>query len=458
VMIGVVFALLTGYSAVYTNIAFLLWTVLGGRSGSSVAPFRVNSIGSVFKKIVSIVTFNRVYLGLLAYTAFTGFASPLTFLVIAFAGERASVWTEKLLARILPKSAAAPSTAAAPVADPNKVNDAPPKWPAFHYMAKSALMLGSMAAVGVLLSVTVFGVTSLLTNLAVASVLAFVPFFFAKKIIKLLMKAQPTTKEQDPEFFEIMEGLRDKINADRRAKGKKEIPMPEMVIDPMDAPNAYATGRSPFAAMVGVTKGFKAMTLEPEIVRDGVVRLIASSDIGVWTLTDKGWKTELSHEAALRVFVQVRSEWRADSGNGDEAKVEPEEELAPENDAALTRDHRKAVLDLLQALPPDGFERFCQRLLRESGFQEVTVTGRPSDGGIDGIGILQVNPLVSFKVIFQCKRYKGLVSSPQVRDFRGAMQGRADKGIIITTSAGLTFTVAGMSIRSRKTSRAWASE
>jgi len=280
VMIGVVFALLTGYSAVYTNVAFGLWTVLGGRSGNAVSSFKVNSVWSFLKKIMSVVTFNRLYFGLLAYTAFTGFASPLTFLVIAFAGERASVWTEKLLAKILPKSAAAPSTAAAPVADPAALDDAPPKWPAFHYWAKSFLMLGTMAGVGVLLSVTVFGVTSLLTNLGIASVLAFVPFFFAKKIIKLVMKAQPTTKEQDPEFFEIMEGLRDKINAERRSKGKKEIPMPEMVIDPMDAPNAYATGRSPFAAMVGVTRGIKSMTLDPEIVRDGVVRLIASSDAG----------------------------------------------------------------------------------------------------------------------------------------------------------------------------------
>ena len=280
VMIGVVFALLTGYSAVYTNVAFGVWTLLGGRSGSAFTTLKVNSVWTFIKKILSFVTFNRLYFGLLAYTAFTGFASPLTFLVIAFAGERMSVWTEKLLGRILPKSTPAPSTAAAPVEDPAKLDDAPPKWPAFHYWAKSFLMIGTMAAAGVLLSVTVFGVTSLLTNLGIASVLAFVPFFFAKKIIKLVMKAQPTTKEQDPEFFEIMEGLKDRINADRRAKGKKEIPMPEMVIDPMDAPNAYATGRSPFAAMVGVTKGIKAMTLDPEIVRDGVVRLIASSDAG----------------------------------------------------------------------------------------------------------------------------------------------------------------------------------
>jgi Zn-dependent protease with chaperone function/MFS family permease len=275
VMIGVVFGLLTGFSAVHTNIAFLAWNFLGSRE------IKWNKDGSILKKLSGVLlSFDTLYLGLLAFTAFTGFASPLTFLVIAFSGERAAVWTERLLSRLLPKAAAAPSTKEAPVADPDLLVDRPPKWPAFHYWAKSFLMIGSMAAAGVLLSVTVFGVTSLLTNLGIASVLAFIPFFFAKKIIKVMMKAQPTTKEQDPEFFEIMEGLRDKINADRRAKGKKEIPMPEMVIDPMEAPNAYATGRSPFAAMVGVTKGIKAMTLDPEIVRDGVVRLIASSDAG----------------------------------------------------------------------------------------------------------------------------------------------------------------------------------
>lgn len=97
--------------------------------------------------------------------------------------------------------------------------------------------------------------------------------------------------------------------------------------------------------------------------------------------------------------------------------------------------HRDELLDLLLALPASGFERFSQRLLRESGFQDVTVTGKSGDGGIDGIGILQVNPLVSFKVLFQCKRYQGAVVPSHVRDFRGAMQGRADKGIIITTGS-----------------------
>jgi Zn-dependent protease with chaperone function len=275
VMIGVVFGLLTGFGAVHTNIAFLAWNFLGSRE------IKWNKGGTILQKLSGVLlSFDTLYLGLLAFTAFTAFTSPLTFLVIAFSGERAAVWTERLLAKILPKSAASPSTKAAPVADPDMLADRPPKWPAFHYMAKTFVMLGSMAATGVLLSTFVFGIGSLLINTGIAAVLAFVPFFFAKNLIKLMMKAKPTTKEQDPEFFAIMEGLKDKINASRRAQGKKEIPMPEMVIDPMDAPNAYATGRSPFAAMVGVTKGIKAMTLEPEIVRDGVVRLIASSDPG----------------------------------------------------------------------------------------------------------------------------------------------------------------------------------
>lgn len=101
-------------------------------------------------------------------------------------------------------------------------------------------------------------------------------------------------------------------------------------------------------------------------------------------------------------------------------------------------DHRTKLLTLIKTLPPAGFERLSQRLLRESGFQQVTVIGKSGDGGIDGVGVLQVNPFVSFNVLFQCKRYQGAVTPSQVRDFRGAMMGRADKGIIITTG---TFTL-----------------
>ena len=48
---------------------------------------------------------------------------------------------------------------------------------------------------------------------------------------------------------------------------------------------------------------------------------------------------------------------------------------------------------------------------------------------------------MSFHVIFQCKKYQGSVSAGEIRDFRGAMVGRADKGLFITTG---TFTPAAI--------------
>lgn len=167
---------------------------------------------------------------------------------------------------------------------------------------------------------------------------------------------------------------------------------------------------------------------------------IDSSKRGVWTLTDKGRTANLiDHDAALQLFKTIHAGFTAEETKkeGPGGGSEEEESTPPSPSTEPTADHRAQVIAILQSLPPAGFEQFCQRLLRESGFQEVTITGRPKDGGIDGIGILEINALVSFKVLFQCKRYSHPVSASQVRDFRGAMMGRADKGIILTTS---TFT------------------
>jgi restriction system protein len=94
------------------------------------------------------------------------------------------------------------------------------------------------------------------------------------------------------------------------------------------------------------------------------------------------------------------------------------------------------LLGVLRNLQPEAFERLAQRVLREAGFIKVEVTGRSGDGGIDGIGVLRVN-LLSFHVLFQCKRYQSSVGAGVIRDFRGAMVGRSDKGVVITTG---TFT------------------
>ena len=87
---------------------------------------------------------------------------------------------------------------------------------------------------------------------------------------------------------------------------------------------------------------------------------------------------------------------------------------------------------MLLGLPPDAFERLGQRILCESGFTKVEVTGRAGDGGIDGVGVLRIQ-LTSFQVLFQCKRYRDTVSASAIRDFRGAMVGRTDKGLFTTT-------------------------
>ena len=84
-------------------------------------------------------------------------------------------------------------------------------------------------------------------------------------------------------------------------------------------------------------------------------------------------------------------------------------------------------------MSPDAFERLVQRILRESGFSQVEVTGKTGDGGIDGKGIFKIADLISFNVLFQCKKWQGSVSASHIRDFRGALQGRADKGLFVTT-------------------------
>jgi len=103
-------------------------------------------------------------------------------------------------------------------------------------------------------------------------------------------------------------------------------------------------------------------------------------------------------------------------------------------------DWKQQLLNALLEVPADAFERLAQRLLREARFASVDVTGRIGDGGIDGTGTLVVENLLSFPIFFQCKRYRGSVAPSVVRDFRGAMAGRGDKGLLITTG---TFTREG---------------
>jgi len=164
--------------------------------------------------------------------------------------------------------------------------------------------------------------------------------------------------------------------------------------------------------------------------------LLDKSKRGVWSLTEKGRATSLTFEQARELFlkwIRIFQEQR----NAKATAQEPDAEELAEEAAGPSGNYREQVINLMLSLPASGFERLSQRLLREAGFTEVVVTGKSGDGGIDGNGTLRINPLLSFKVLFQCKRYSKSVSPTHVRDFRGAMAGRADKGIILTTG---TFT------------------
>jgi len=164
---------------------------------------------------------------------------------------------------------------------------------------------------------------------------------------------------------------------------------------------------------------------------------LSSSQRGVWGLTDKGEESKLDHAAVVAMFRELAKGFSKAKRQKKDQEVEVSEDDTDVDSVDTGEDYRTTLLATLRGLTPDGFERICQLLLRESGFQQVTVTGKSGDGGIDGHGILQINPLVSFKVLFQCKRYQGAVSVSTIRDFRGALQGRADKGIVLTTG---TFT------------------
>lgn len=167
---------------------------------------------------------------------------------------------------------------------------------------------------------------------------------------------------------------------------------------------------------------------------------IDASKRGVWSLTDKGISANITDKEALKIFKTVQQQFKnKQHPTENDTSQSIEETIAPSDlgtGLTTSADYRMELLDMIRSLPPSGFERLCQRLLRESGFQQVEVTGRSGDGGIDGKGLLRINPLLSMQVVFQSKRYQAStpVTVSQIRDLRGAMAGRTDKGIFITTS------------------------
>ena len=165
---------------------------------------------------------------------------------------------------------------------------------------------------------------------------------------------------------------------------------------------------------------------------------LENSSRGVWALNEFG-ETITTRDQTAAIQEQVNEEERQRAREKRRALKQAEKAVSATSGDEHPADENDGVdlwkitlLDTLRAMDPGAFERLSQRLLREAGFTKVEVRGKTGDGGIDGVGVLRVN-LVSFQVYFQCKRWRGTVGSKEIRDFRGALQGRADKGLFITT-------------------------
>ena len=167
--------------------------------------------------------------------------------------------------------------------------------------------------------------------------------------------------------------------------------------------------------------------------------LLTNSQRGVWSVTENGQAITEDEISPLRAeYLASLAANRKSGPNRKKTKGQKSdfENEIDEAEAEAEDAWKNELLDALLAISPQAFERLAQRLLREAGVKSPVVTGRSGDGGIDGRGVYQMR-LLSFPVFFQCKRYRGSVGSSAVRDFRGAMAGRGEKGLLITTG---TFT------------------
>ena len=159
--------------------------------------------------------------------------------------------------------------------------------------------------------------------------------------------------------------------------------------------------------------------------------IATNSARGVWVLSSKK-SLKFDQKAAEEAYKRInkeenyKSKQRAEENN----QLDSNDSI-PEDETTEWKQH---LLNAVSSMAASEFEKLSQRLLREAGFIRVEVRGQSGDGGIDGVGILRMN-LISFQVYFQCKKWSQTVGAKEIRDFRGALQGRADKGLFITTSS-----------------------
>jgi len=119
---------------------------------------------------------------------------------------------------------------------------------------KTALLLGAMSGI-VLLIGSIFGRTGLVVALLLALALNGYAYFYSDRIALRLMRARPVGASELPVLHRVV----DELSA---AAGR---PRPRVYVSPLEAPNAFATGRSPRNAAVCVTVGLLRILNEREL-------------------------------------------------------------------------------------------------------------------------------------------------------------------------------------------------
>lgn len=164
---------------------------------------------------------------------------------------------------------------------------------------------------------------------------------------------------------------------------------------------------------------------------------IENSGRKVWSITSKFSNVSKVTNEEVRKFINETRTKNQPKDEKENHKEDDNKEIVEETEEIVEEEWKEQLSEILHNINPYGFERLTKRILRESGFNEVNVTSKSGDGGIDGFGKFKINGILSFTVAFQCKRYKGSVSAQQIRDFRGSLSTDVEKGIFITTG---TFT------------------
>ena len=173
-------------------------------------------------------------------------------------------------------------------------------------------------------------------------------------------------------------------------------------------------------------------------VKDSLKRvgILETPERGLWTLTKKG-RHIVSEKEAKGLRSEVRALIKKQRKITYGTKKRASRKSAPDDQGPEYLDEawKGEILDAVRSMTPSAFEWLATLLLSKSDFHDLVVTQQTRDGGIDVQGFMKEGKgIVRRPVLVQCKRYneRKKVAPKEIRDFRGAVEGRAEIGIFIT--------------------------